>query len=187
MVKTNADGVNKKGKAGPRRGRSAGRRNSKKNSVSSMVSAKSPTQPTVTDREQALLDNKFDLRPLDNPLFPYESVSKIRPQQYLSSSTRVPLGKKVADWTKEFFQLSKQPNYRTTSYTESIRPKAPTVISLFYYDETSKRPLDTYLARLQNLADMGEQTIVYVPPVLTERVKAMRNDIHWCVVDDYET
>lgn len=87
---------------------------------------------------------------------------------------------------KEFYCLAQQPNFRKASSTPSTRLNAPTIISLFYY-ETSKRPLDTYMRRMQNLADMGEQTIIYVPPTLAQQVKAMRDDVHWCVVDDYKT
>lgn len=143
------------------------------------------TIPTV--RKQALLDNKYNLRPLHDPLFPFENISKIRPEQYLLPYATLPYSKDVADWMQKFFGLGQRPNFRKVRNIEPIRPNAPTTISLFYYDESSKRPLDTYMRRIQDLADMGEQTIIYVPPALAEQVKAMRNDIHWCVVSDFQT
>lgn len=141
----------------------------------------------TTDREQTLMDNTHDLRPLHDPLFPFENVSKVRPEQYLLPYASIPYGKVVADWTQDFFGLAQRPNFRKERHIEPIRPNAPTTISLFYYDESSKRPLDTYMRRIQDMADMGEQTIIYVPPSLAKQVKAMRSDIHWCVVSDFKT
>lgn len=150
--------------------------------------AKKSTAQTPTTREEILFNNNRDLTPLHDPLFPFDKVSLRRPEQYLLPySNAIPCGPKIAEWMKDFFCLAQQPNHRKVGYCSPIRPNAPTNISLFFYDASSKRSLDTYLRRLQNLADMGEQAIIYVPPELTQKLQAMRKDMYWCVVDDYET
>jgi hypothetical protein len=161
--------------------------------MSSVSSAPSESNPKTLGRpqgkEEAFVDNLRDLTPLDDPLFPWGHKSKRSPRQYLSPRPR-PYGIKVAEWQKEFFGLQDcqyDASPETRPEVTPIRPSAPTIIALFYPNAETRRPISVYLKRIKILANMGEQTIIYVPPSLSQTIKDMRSDKHWYVIDDYKT
>ncbi|KAK7057622.1 hypothetical protein R3P38DRAFT_2842092 [Favolaschia claudopus] len=63
------------------------------------------------------------------------------------------------------------------------------MVAIFYpdHDKKPRRPLHLYLDRIQRLAKMMEQTIIYAPPSLAPTLRLMRHDPHWQIIDDYET
>ncbi|KAJ7626850.1 hypothetical protein FB45DRAFT_868129 [Roridomyces roridus] len=138
-------------------------------------------------RQQVFLENKLDVVPLDQPLFAWPNRSSNTPQSYLPYHQR-PFGRAVAEWQAHFFGLDKF-DYRTEPEIAPIRPGAPTLVAIFYPDADTKprRPLYLYLERIQRLADLGEQTVLYAPPSLAPTLRRMRSDPHWYIIDDYAT
>ncbi|ORY55635.1 uncharacterized protein BCR38DRAFT_505848 [Pseudomassariella vexata] len=141
-------------------------------------------------RELVFIENLRDLTPIDEPLFAFERKAQRSPKQYLKPTER-PLSKKVADWQKEFFGLTEAKFEASPDGTkpeiEPVRPGAPVLVALFYPAKETRRPVQVYLGRIKNLAKMGEQTMIYVPPELSQTVKEMRSDKHWVVIDEYKT
>jgi hypothetical protein len=144
-----------------------------------------------TARENVLLNHTLDITPLETPLFPFPEKSAITPTSYL---TPYPLtfGRRVAEWQNEFFGLENEDlQYRSKSFMKPLRPDAPTLVAIFYPDgedkNTQRRSTENYLARIERLAALNEQTIIYVPPSLAPAIRNMRADEYWYVVDDYET
>lgn len=144
-----------------------------------------------TARENVLLNHTLNITPVDAPLFAWPKESRIRPQDYLKPY-EVPFGRRVAEWQNAFFGLQDQnPRYRSECLVQPLRPDAPTVVVIFYPDYrptgVESRSVDSYLERLARLASMQEQTIVYTSPSSAPAIRALRDDAHWLVVDDYET
>ncbi|KAF7937080.1 hypothetical protein BELL_1573g00010 [Botrytis elliptica] len=146
----------------------------------------------LTENEKILIKNPYREssrpRPLHDPLFPFPVASSINVEKLLSIPTSV-YGKNVAKWVKKLFKLKKYPKILETPKFTPIRPGAPTILALFYPDPERKmrRPVEVYLKRIENLAKMGEQTIIYVCPTIAKAVKAMRKDPHWYVISEYKT
>ncbi|KAJ7107883.1 hypothetical protein C8R44DRAFT_804380 [Mycena epipterygia] len=138
-------------------------------------------------RERILLEHKLDITPLEEPLFAWPQSSTQTPKNYLPYYQR-PFGRAVAEWQAQFFGLQKL-EYRTEPEIPPIRPGAPTLVAIFYPDGDAnpRRPLHLYLERIQRLARIGEQTILYAPPSLAPTLRRMRTDPHWYIVDDYTT
>lgn len=144
-----------------------------------------------SSRESILLSHKLDITPLREPLFPLPAKCNISPTDYLVPHA-LPFGRHVAEWQQEIFQL---PNsgltYREEPLIKPIRPDAPTLVAIFYPDdepeERRRRSTENYLARIARLAALGEQTIIYVPPSISQHIRALRDDTHWTVIDEYET
>nr|GAT53588.1 predicted protein [Mycena chlorophos] len=144
--------------------------------------------PTPTARERVFLEHKLDLAPVDRPLFAWPTPASRSPKDYLPYCQR-PFGRAVAEWQAEFFGSDKL-DYRTEPEIPPLRPDAPTLIAIFYPDSDIKprRPLSNYLDRIERLARMGEQTILYVPRSFAPTLRQMRpNDPHWHIIDDYES
>jgi len=140
-----------------------------------------------TSKELILLRNQHDLTPLHSPLFAWKYKSHRTPAHYLNAKQR-PFGEKVAKWQKRFFEMPELPQYYSEPKIEPLYPGAPTMIAIFYHNPTVKRrSLGVYLDRIQILARMGGQMIIYVPPDLSTEVRKMRTDKHWHVIDDYPT
>ncbi|KAF7329207.1 hypothetical protein MKEN_00181300 [Mycena kentingensis (nom. inval.)] len=143
-----------------------------------------------TPRERILLDHRLDITPIDQPLFPWTKTAKQTPTTYLPYYQR-PLGRGVAQWQAELFGRDPQKaEYRTEPEIPPLRPDAPTLVAIFYPDNepNPRRPLSVYLARIQRLANMGEQTMLYVPPELVSTVRLMRpHDPWWHIIDTYPT
>ncbi|KAF4636633.1 hypothetical protein G7Y89_g1441 [Cudoniella acicularis] len=149
------------------------------------MSSLTSTHPSP--KEQILLDHKLDITPLRSPLFQWPKKSPRTPKQYLIPHER-PFGRRAAEWQKEFFGLEHL-RYRTEPSIKPIRPGAPTLIAIFYpdQDKIQRRPLEIYMDRIERLANMKEQTILYVPPSLSQRIRNLRHDQHWHIIDDFET
>jgi hypothetical protein len=139
-------------------------------------------------RERILLEHKLDITPLADPLFAWANKSTENPVKYLPYHQR-PFGRRAAEWQQQFFGLDGDLEYKTRPDIEPIRPDAPTLIAIFYpdHDDKPRRPLHLYLDRIERLARMMEQTVVYAPPSLAPTLRLMRQDPHWHVIDDYET
>ncbi|KAM3065615.1 hypothetical protein ACMFMG_011324 [Clarireedia jacksonii] len=151
---------------------------------------------SLTKNEKILINNPYrqssEPRPVHDPLFPFPKPSPKIPGTAPEDILRAPktvFGDHVAKWVAKFFNLKNRPKVLKTPTFSPIRPNAPTIIALFYPDPESKmrRPVEAYLKRIQNLAKMREQTVIYVPPTIAAEVKAMRNDDHWCVISKYQT
>ncbi|KAI1073820.1 hypothetical protein F5B20DRAFT_565910 [Whalleya microplaca] len=141
------------------------------------------------------LRHKSYLTPINEPLISWDNVGRTSPQKYLKSYTKSyekPFGKDVAEWRQRFFGLGEDVQYRTKPEIAPIYPGAPTMVLVFYPrpDQGDARPIHqsaSYLRRIQRIANMGEQTILYIPPELREEVRAMRDDPHWYIIDEYAT
>ncbi|KAH8660497.1 major facilitator superfamily domain-containing protein [Xylariales sp. PMI_506] len=137
---------------------------------------------------QALCDNIRDSTPVGEPFFPFESKSSTGPTRYLTPTAQ-PYGQHVLRWLSDFFSLDESTRsnmtVRTKPHIEPLRPDAPTFIALFFPAAETRRPVQVYLDRIRTLANMGEQTIIYLPPSLSSAVKSMRSDPHWFVIDSY--
>ncbi|KAI1471578.1 uncharacterized protein F4812DRAFT_455685 [Daldinia caldariorum] len=143
------------------------------------------------------LKNIGEITPLSAPLISWGGQRGRSPREYLENyktSYELPYGYKVATWRQIFFCDGewKLPSFRTQPEIKPLRPDAPTIVLLFYPrpDEQDARPVhrsESYLRRIERIANMGEQTIIYVPPELKAAVKAMRDDPHWYVINEYPT
>ncbi|KAI1486756.1 hypothetical protein F5X96DRAFT_688358 [Biscogniauxia mediterranea] len=133
-----------------------------------------------------------DMTPINMPLITWDGHRGRSPREYLKSPI-VPYDKKVAQWQNDLSGVrSEVPQFRTTPDVPPIRRDAPTMVLIFYPrpDQDAARPIhrsDSYLRRIERIAEMGEQTIVYVPPELKRPIRAMRQDPHWYIVDSYAT
>jgi hypothetical protein len=146
-------------------------------------------QPTV--REVVLLNHSLDITPLEAPLFAFPKETNVTPRSYLTPHT-LPFGRSVAEWQNQFFGLhDKDLQFQTNPIIPPIRPGAPTLIALFYPDndpeEIQRRSLEVYLMRITRLAALNEQTIIYTPPSLSQTIRGLRDDVHWHVIDEFET
>lgn len=144
-----------------------------------------------TARESVLLNHTLDITPVENPLFPFTKRPIVSPKTYLGPYS-LPFGRPVAEWQNQFFGLQDEElRYRSEPSIPPLRPGAPTLVAIFYPDndpkEIQRRSLENYLARISRLAALSEQTIIYVPPSLSQAIRGMRNDEHWHVIDDFET
>ncbi|KAI1383429.1 uncharacterized protein F4822DRAFT_420607 [Hypoxylon trugodes] len=131
------------------------------------------------------------LIPIDKPLITWDGRRGRSPREYLKPPT-IPYGQKVAEWQNALSGQQDVPGFRDCSEVRSLRKDAPTMVLIFYPrpDEDNARPIHqspSYLKRIERIAQMGEQTIIYVPPELTETIRAMRSDPHWHIVDAYPT
>ncbi|KAI8960606.1 hypothetical protein F5Y11DRAFT_262440 [Daldinia sp. FL1419] len=144
------------------------------------------------------LSSAEDITPLNKPLFIWDNKRGRSPTEYLKKckvSNEIPFGYDVATWRQKFFNngVAKLPfPFRTEPEIRSYKPDAPTMVLLFYPrpDQDEARPIhrtDSYIRRIERIADMKQQTIIYVPPELKSTVQSMRDDIYWYVIDDYPT
>ncbi|KAI2465201.1 hypothetical protein F4781DRAFT_438979 [Annulohypoxylon bovei var. microspora] len=132
-----------------------------------------------------------DLTPIDEPLISWDGHHGKSPREYLKPPV-IPYGRKVAEWQNILSDRQEMPQFRGTPQVPPIRQDAPTMVLIFYPrpDQDDARPIhqsSSYLKRIERIAQMGEQTILYVPPELTETIRAMRSDPHWYIVDSYAT
>ncbi|KAI0181709.1 hypothetical protein GGR52DRAFT_584199 [Hypoxylon sp. FL1284] len=132
-----------------------------------------------------------DLTPIDEPLISWHGHRGRSPREYLKPPV-VPYGLEAAEWQNALDGKQEVPHFRSTPEIPPIRKNAPTVVLIFYPrpDQNDARPIhksSSYLKRIERIAQMGEQTILYVPPELTETIRAMRSDPHWYIVDSYST
>ncbi|KAI2610221.1 uncharacterized protein GGS25DRAFT_488029 [Hypoxylon fragiforme] len=136
-----------------------------------------------------------DITPIDEPLISWAGRRGRSPREYLKPPV-VPYGRAVAEWQDALSgrqAADGPPPFRTTPEIPPIRPDAPTIVLIFYPrpDEGDARPIHqsaSYLQRIERIAQMNEQTILYVPPTLTATIRAMRpDDPHWYIVDSYAT
>ncbi|KAI1416329.1 hypothetical protein F5Y13DRAFT_206366 [Hypoxylon sp. FL1857] len=132
-----------------------------------------------------------DLTPINEPLISWGGHRGRSPREYLRPAV-VPYGREVAEWHNDFSGRQEVSYFRTQPQIPPIRQDAPTMVLIFYPrpDEGDARPIHqspSYLKRIERIAQMGEQTILYIPPELTETVRAMRSDQHWYIVDFYPT
>jgi len=144
-----------------------------------------------TPRESILINHTLDITPVDAPLFPFKAASKTTVASYLPFHEN-PFGLEVARWQNQLFDISDHdPQYHTESSIKPIGPNAPTLVAILYPDddplETQRRPLQTYLTRLQRLAKLNAQVIIYVPPSISIVIRGMRHDKYWHVIDDYSS
>lgn len=143
-----------------------------------------------TKRELTLITNLKEITPIEKPLFPFDIASPLSPKDYLPQD-KAPFGKKVAEWKQKFFGLPTLPTYTTQPEITPMWPGAPTVVAVFYTVPQGasqvRRPIDIYLERIQNLAKMNHQTIIYVSPEISAEVRSYRKDKWWIVIDKYET
>lgn len=149
----------------------------------------------LTENEKILINNPYRQssrpRPLHKPLFAFPKASPQKIEKLLSPpDPNKAVFADVAGWVEDFFSLEKGVvKIQKKPVIQPLKASAPTIISLFYPDPDNnmRRPIESYLKRIQYLADLGEQTIIYVPPELEEQVKSMRGDVHWAVITKYKT
>ncbi|KAI0837382.1 hypothetical protein F5Y06DRAFT_304762 [Hypoxylon sp. FL0890] len=132
-----------------------------------------------------------DLTPIDEPLISWSGHRGRSPREYLKPPV-VPYGREVAEWQNALLGRQEVPQFRDTPEVPPIRQNAPTMVLIFYPrpDQGDARPIHqsaSYLKRIERIAQLGEQTILYVPPELMETIRAMRSDPHWYIVDSYAT
>ncbi|KAI1135862.1 hypothetical protein F5Y05DRAFT_163783 [Hypoxylon sp. FL0543] len=132
-----------------------------------------------------------DLTPLDEPLISWAGHRGRSPREYLKPPV-LPYGREVAEWQNALSGRREVAWFRDTPEIPPIRQDAPTMVLIFYPrpDQGDARPIHqsaSYLKRIERIAQMGEQTILYVPPELAETIRAMRPDPHWYIVDSYAT
>jgi hypothetical protein len=98
-------------------------------------------------------------------------------------------GSDVRKWVEKFFHLPKSSIGLKALEIAPTRRHAPTIIAIFYPQPEGKmrRSKNAYLDRIQTLANMKEQTIIYVCPTVAEEVKRMRTDEHWYVISKYRS
>ncbi|KAI1089970.1 hypothetical protein F5B19DRAFT_352552 [Rostrohypoxylon terebratum] len=131
------------------------------------------------------------LTPIDEPLISWDGRRGRSPREYLEPPV-VPYGIDVAEWQHELSGEQGALQFRSTPEVPPIRKDAPTMVLIFYPrpDEGDAKPIHqspSYLKRIERIAQMGEQTMLYVPPELAETIRAMRSDPHWYIVDSYPT
>ncbi|KAI1380540.1 hypothetical protein F4677DRAFT_463237 [Hypoxylon crocopeplum] len=131
------------------------------------------------------------LTPIDEPLISWGGHRGRSPREYLKPPVK-PYGRGVAEWQTALSGRPEESRFRTISQVPPLRPDAPTMVLIFYPrpDEDDARPIHqspSYLKRIERIAQMGEQTILYIPPELTETIRAMRPDPYWYIVDSYAT
>lgn len=132
-----------------------------------------------------------DMTPIDQPLISWDGHRGRSPREYLKPPV-MPYGLNAAQWQNNLTGTQDVTHYRPTPEIPPIRPDAPTMVLLFYPrpDQGDARPIHqsaSYLKRIERIAQMGEQTIIYVPPELRETIRAMRPDPYWYIVDQYAT
>ncbi|OTB07669.1 hypothetical protein M426DRAFT_19995 [Hypoxylon sp. CI-4A] len=132
-----------------------------------------------------------DLTPLDKPLISWDGHRGRSPRDYLKPPV-IPYGREVAEWQNALSGKQEVPQFRTTPEIQPMHPDAPTIVLIFYPrpDQGDARPIHqsaSYLKRIERIAQMGEQTILYVPPEIKEAIQAMRSDPHWYIVGSYAT
>ncbi|KAI1765514.1 hypothetical protein GGR53DRAFT_519608 [Hypoxylon sp. FL1150] len=132
-----------------------------------------------------------DLTPIDQPLITWNGHRGRSPRQYLKPPT-APFSEKVTEWQNNLAGTAEVRKYNLFPEVEPLRPDAPTMVLIFYPrpDQGDARPIHqsaSYLKRVERIAQMNEQTILYVPPELRETIRAMRADPHWYIVDAYPT
>jgi hypothetical protein len=142
-----------------------------------------------TPRESILINHTLDITPIDAPLFPFPAASQPTVASYLPFYENT-FGLDVASWQNRLFDLPDHDiQYHIESSIKPSAPNAPTLVAILYPDddplESQRRPLQTYLTRLQRLAKLNTQVIIYVPPSISTKIREMRHDQHWHVIDDY--
>ncbi|KAI0004402.1 hypothetical protein F4779DRAFT_634032 [Xylariaceae sp. FL0662B] len=161
--------------------------------MSSIPNAQAIPSHTLCYREK--LRHGRDTTPIDKPLLLWSNECNTSPKRYLRSYKKPyehPYGQKVAKWEHNFFGAGGDIKFRTKPEIPPIRPDAPTMVLVFYPrpDQDDARPIHksaSYLRRIQRIANMSEQTILYIPPELREEISAMRDDPHWYIIDEYAT
>lgn len=158
-------------------------------STSKMTSSEKSLDQAFSYREKLRFTK--DLTPIDEPLISWGGHRGRSPREYLKPPV-VPYGSEVAEWQKALSGEQEGLKFRITPEVQPLRQDAPTIVLIFYPrpDEGDARPIHqspSYLKRIERIAQMGEQTMLYVPPELTETIRAMRSDPHWYIVDSYPT
>jgi hypothetical protein len=151
-------------------------------------------------RAKTLLSHDLNITPVDQPLFPLPLGATIGTWDYLAPcvSDAIPYGSDVAEWLQATFpgQDGLDPcsnvEYRSEPAITPLKPDAATLVAIFYPDDepegNKRRSTQNYLARIARLAALGEQTIIYAPPSISQSLRAMRpDDVYWHIIDDYET
>ncbi|KAI0127407.1 hypothetical protein BJ170DRAFT_683250 [Xylariales sp. AK1849] len=140
-----------------------------------------------SSREKILLNHNLVITLPDEPLFQWSKKSTTSPRDYLPRYER-PYGRAAAEWQQKYFGMN-IPQFQTEPSMQPIRPDASTLVTIFYpdQDKVQRRSDTVYLERIERLAKMNEQIIIYVPPSLSQRIRDMRHDKHWHVIDIYET
>ncbi|KAI0130613.1 hypothetical protein F4814DRAFT_403060 [Daldinia grandis] len=144
------------------------------------------------------LNNAGDITPLNAPLISWSGQRGRSPTEYLKNyktSYTIPFGYNVATWRQKFFgggEMMLPFSFRTEPEVKPSKPHEPTIVLLFYPrpDQDDAKEIHrsaSYLRRIDRIARMGEQTIIYVPPELGAAVRGMRGDAYWHIIDDYPT
>lgn len=158
-----------------------------------------------TAREQALMDHKLPITPIDQPVLPFAKPAKLDARSYMTPS-RVAGSREIAEWNRDMFlgadggskdHLVSEPlQYRTGDarypVAPPIRPGAPTIITTFSAENGAEdgltRALDLYIPRFKLLAATGEMVIFYTNSHLKELIESLRpNDPYWHVVCPWDS
>ncbi|KAK7995477.1 hypothetical protein PG990_014250 [Apiospora arundinis] len=158
-----------------------------------------------TAREQALMDHKLPITPIDQPVLPFAKPAKLDARSYMTPS-RVAGSREIAEWNRDMFlgadggskdHLVSEPlQYRTGDarypVAPPIRPGASTIITTFSAENGAEdgltRALDLYIPRFKLLAATGEMVIFYTNSHLKELIESLRpNDPYWHVVCPWDS
>ncbi|CAJ2508161.1 Uu.00g093470.m01.CDS01 [Anthostomella pinea] len=135
-------------------------------------------EASLTSQLQAIckagVETQKDGTPLDEPLLRWEKPAKRGPRDFLKPHEK-PFRKGVAQWQKKISSLVMTLTTRNTN----PRPRLSLcgLTRLLWFTSTV---FGIWPRR-------GEQMIVYVPPSVLKQVRAMREDDHFVVIDDYKT
>ncbi|XXG94202.1 hypothetical protein Hte_000455 [Hypoxylon texense] len=132
-----------------------------------------------------------DLTPIDEPLITWDGHRGKSPREYLKPPV-IPYGREVGLWQNDLTGTRDVTMIQDGRRIPLLRQDATTMVLIFYPrpDQADARPIHqsaSYLKRIRRIAEMGEQTILYVPPELTETIRAMRPDPHWYIIDSFAT
>lgn len=160
---------------------------------SATASAGATNAPTTkrSPFEIALCNTEHpDLTPLDRPVIKYGKTATRKPQDYLQPRPNV-INKEANAWQQSFFGTDKikSTKLKASPQIQPMRPGAPTIVSFYYPhpNPPSFKNQDVYLERIERLAKTNEQVIIYVAKSVSDKIKKMRSDPHWLVIDEYET
>jgi hypothetical protein len=148
-----------------------------------------PTKDTAF--EKALCNTKHpDITPLDKPVIKYAKPATRQPKDYLEPRSGV-AKPAIAAWQNSFFGAAKvkTAKLKAPPPIKPIRAGAATIVSLYFPHPNPKsfKSQDVYIQRIERLAKVQEQVIIYVAKSVSAQIKAMRTDPHWIVIDEYAT
>lgn len=131
-----------------------------------------------------------ELTPVNEPIITWTGNAGRSPRDYLRLP-QLPHSQEVMNWANGFFGTNIR-HYDVGPRIRPLRPDAPTMVMIFYPrpDQEAARPIhqsESYLKRIERIAQMKEQTIIYAPPELAWTLRSMRLDSHWHIITDFPT